>query len=213
MKYIPILYSTLMVKALLQGNKSKTRRTKGLEFINNSFSDWEYLGINGIRHLMQNEYGAINAIQCPYGQPGDIHWVRETFSECGFKGNYVYKADDETLLTDYDKWKPNIYMPKSACRIFLEITVVKIERLQDITEEDAVHEGVHQYDDGTFKNYFKSKGLRERDGVECLLAVGSFQSLWCSINGLDSWKSNPWVWVIEFKKVEVPQNGHSNKFI
>ncbi len=68
-----------------------------------------------------------------------------------------------------------------------------------LNEEDAIAEGVLEFEDGTFKNYFTQKGLREIDGVECLLAKGSFQSLWCSINGLDSWKQNPWVWVIKFK--------------
>jgi hypothetical protein len=91
------------------------------------------------------------------------------------------------------------FMPKAAARIWLEITSISIERLQDITDYDAVSEGIIEYEDGSFHNYFTQKGLRTEDGVECLLEKGSFQSLWCAVNGVKSWEENPWVWVIQFK--------------
>jgi len=90
-------------------------------------------------------------------------------------------------------------MPKAAARIWLQVEEIRVERLQDITEESAIAEGIIDYEDGTYKNYFTQKGLREQDGVDCILAKGSFQSLWCSINGLESWDANPWVWVVKFK--------------
>src|SRR5690606_3728284 len=75
----------------------------------------------------------------------------------------------------------------------------RVERLQDISEEDAVAEGVIEFEDGYYKNYFTKKGLRESDGVECLTAIASFQTLICQINGLNTWDSNPWVWVVKFR--------------
>jgi len=74
-----------------------------------------------------------------------------------------------------------------------------VEVLQDITEKGAKAEGIIYNGDGTYKNYFTQKGLREQDGVDCILPKGSFQSLWCSINGPESWDANPWVWVVKFK--------------
>lgn len=209
MKDIPILYSTEMVKAIDKYIKTKTRRTKGLEFINDSFSEWEYLGIDEEgRHLMRNEYGATNTIKCPYGQPGDIHWVRETFSEEGFVGNYVYKADGLCLLTDNDKWKPSIHMPKKAARFFLQVKEVRVERLHDISPSDAIAEGiessytVNRNPGLQYKNYYpENKG-----GLSFVNPIWSFESLWQSINGQDSWKENPWVWVISFERIEKPQN-------
>jgi hypothetical protein len=103
------------------------------------------------------------------------------------------------------KWKPSIFMPKKKCRIFLEITDVRVERLQDISEEDAIAEGIKKTwinDDikqCRFKNYIN-------DGKGSKSPIDSFNSLWVSINGKDSWKANPWVWVYEFKVVEKPKD-------
>lgn len=108
-------------------------------------------------------------------------------------GRFVYKNFPIS-------WRPSIHLPRELSRIWLQVTDVQVERLQDISEEDAEQEGVCYYPfDGTFHNYFKTKGLRESDGVECLLAKGSFESLWCSINGINSWDLNPWVWVVKYK--------------
>jgi hypothetical protein len=127
------------------------------------------------------------------------------------KAGYELQRDDDFEGDEDEGWRyknintkdlrlrPCIHMPKDVARLWDEVVSVCLERVQDISEEDAIAEGVFEYEDGTYKNYFSQKGLREQDGVECLLAKGSFQSLWCKINGLESWNANPWVWVIKFK--------------
>jgi len=195
LKETPIIFSTEMVKAIIQDRKTTTRRkVKGIAL--------KWLGSD---LLFTPEYVADPGNNfCPFGQVGDMLWVRETFSpwkisqgDTTISSGYYYRANfpDGTG----HKFKPSIFMPKEAARIWLEITHIKIERLNDISEDDALSEGVIEYEDGTFHNYFTQKGLRESDGVECLLAKGSFQGLWCSIHGLDSWKHNPWVWAISFR--------------
>lgn len=206
MKHIPILFSTPMVQAILEGRKTKTRRTKGLEFINESFGEWEYLGLDPLGHLMRNEYGATNAIICPYGKVGDVLWVRETITilepeHCmgGMDSRFVYKADmcddSEEVRQDYIKhgypykWKPSIHMPKSACRLFLKVTDVAVERLHDISEEDAKAEGAAK----AYQTY--PEKARYKLG---------FSNLWSKINGQKSWDENPFVWVITFERAERP---------
>ncbi|MGI0106714.1 hypothetical protein [Salinimicrobium sp. WS361] len=150
-------------------------------------------------------------------KPGDILWVRETWVPTRF--DYMdmlkrgithfikYKADN-----DFDPkkelvgrpWKPSIHMPKAACRIFLEVTNVRVERLQDISEVDAIAEGLERHSTA-FKNYMVD--LKDEFPIYNFHdPVNSFNSLWQSINGKDSWKSNPWVWVYDFKRTEKPAN-------
>jgi len=236
-KEIPILFSTEMVRAILAGRKTMTRRTRGLEAHNKTPHKWRYDGIDFRKSgedyhwfeklkddVPQEEY---YYTKCQYGQRGDILWVRESFvngmlmDKDGYfkldeQGNYInevfYKASDSSMKwydgksdfpSDKIPWKPSIHMPKEACRIWLQVESIKCERLHDISEEDARKEGVFNYEDGTFKNYFKQKGLRAEYGVECLLAKGSFESLWHSINGAESWDVNPWVWVASFKVLSI----------
>lgn len=229
-----------MVKAILEGRKTQTRRT---------------LKQQAIRiHPTEGWPGSSTGeVKCPYGKRGDVLWVRETWRVIswdfedqeetivqyadGTKRKVCLHEDSEKnsdfLLKLLDKmqtkceptineeqehiswsaeqvdkfmpWKPSIHMPKAAARIWLEITNVRVERLQDITDSDSMAEGICEYNDGTFKNYFTQRGLRTKDGVECLLPKGSFSSLWTAINGLNSWDTNPWVWVIEFKRIEKPK--------
>lgn len=140
---------------------------------------------------------------CPYGKPGDRLWVRESFriydssSECGcsdhcechgYHGKPIYRADAADVEA---KWKPSIHMPRCASRITLEITNVRVERLQDISEADAKAEGV----------------IGEKEAADAGLGWydkprRAFRFLWQSINGADSWEANPWVWVVEFRRVE-----------
>lgn len=227
-----MLYSTDMVVSILEDRKTKTRRMKGLELMNEDPDRWEFEEVGTLEwetydgkpdktmkslfgaSFLNLEYGSRNFQKCPYGQPGDILYVREKFRyiqpygpeslHYDFAGSFRHLGpsvdlDKAYLINDYDRWRPSIHMPKVASRIWLQITDIKVERLQQITEEDALAEGIIECEDGTYYNYFTQKGLRYQDGVECLLAKGSFQSLWCSINGLDSWRQNPWVWVISFK--------------
>ena len=164
MKEIPILFSSPMVRAILDGRKSQTRRVvKSL-------------------HL------------CPYGEKGSILWVRETFVALS-KDNILYRADDRypDSITPL-KWKPSIFMPRWASRITLEITGVRVERLQDISEEDALTEGCENYLCGGYDFSYH--------GYECKPAVANYRRLWDSINGKKyPWKSNPLVWVISFRRI------------
>jgi len=162
---------------------------------------------------------------CPYGQVGDVLWVRETWSklidhhvEPGTKG-YVYKADmppgpnsaSEIARQDYIKagfpyqWKPSIHMPFEAARLFLKITDIRIERLQDITEADAIAEGVYCYrqddpDQSDYRNYLH-KG---DDDWGLPTAALSYETLWQKINGPESCNANPFVWVVEFSQTTKP---------
>jgi hypothetical protein len=139
---------------------------------------------------------------CPYGQVGDRLWVRETWSGReghelhGCTGTYFYFADGEnqfgkqigfTYMQRERKWRPSIHMPRWASRITLEITSVRVERLRDISESDAKSEGAEPSIVGEDLDYLKFRA--------------GFQTLWESISGPESWDSNPWVWVVEFKRV------------
>ena len=208
----PILFSTPMVRAILEGRKTVTRRALRDKLIINQ--DPDRYRLHGHKNMEGHAFFEdlrpeitpwISPIPCPYGFEGDVLWVRETWAYVDFAGEdngYVYRATDPDWETmEGWKWKPSIFMPRAACRLRLEIQSISVERLQDITEEDAIREGIVEYEDGTYHNYFKRKGLRYEDGVECLLAKGSFQSIWISINGAESWNANPWIWKIEFKKI------------
>ena len=133
-------------------------------------------------------------IKCPFGVPGGRLWVRETLGNDG-DSDWWYDADTEYLKMDYPSgWRvthahkktiPSISMPRWACRIVLEVTSIRVERLQDISEEDALAEGVEWNGPGDSWN----------------LPVDKFKSLWVSLYGLDSWSSNPWVWAVNFERV------------
>lgn len=206
MKYIPILFSTPMVQALLAGKKTMTRRTKGLEKISllateivkwQKQSDW----VARFKYKGEEKYEATNLIKCLYGQVGDVLWVRESFCK-DINNNYVFKT--MFGVSDSFKWKPSIYMPKAACRLFLEITNIRVERLQDISENDAISEGIEVLDGhSNYKNYLYGDGMNYTYVKTPKL---SFCTLWKSINGEESWEANPWVWVIEFKQISKPDN-------
>ena len=196
----PILFSTEMVQAILAGRKTQTRRVikiKSTPFSEN-FTEAEWKN-----HL--NRAGA----KLLYGgfKKGDILWVRETYGTTAI-GN-MYKAS--VCSPDVDKplsgWKPSIFMPKEAARIFLKVTNVRVEKLQDISENDAIAEGVDmlgetkQYNWKYYKNYNKSQDYTFMSPID------SFESLWQSINAKKHpWESNPWVWVYEFERIEKPEN-------
>lgn len=198
----PILFSTAMVQAILAGRKTETRRVvKGITFKENKHSpnhvDFAYKGGFG-NHIPKDELGKPFAgitFLCPYGQPGDVLWVREKFSPpttTQKNDAYMYAAD-YPVQPRISIWKPSIHMPKAAARIWLQVTEIKVERLQDITDEGAILEGclVEQ-------EIFVQGELR-----------GAFINVWSSINGYISWALNPWVWVVKFKVLSTtgkPQN-------
>lgn len=226
MKQIPILFSTQMVRAILEGRKTQTRR-----ILKAQPSEDAIMGVgefnraltkkNGDMYPGPDSYGAISedgefCLQCPYGQPGEVLWVRESFNVGGyFDGGYAYKASPDSWHDSAEtakdlKWKPSIHMPKAAARIWLEITNMRVERLNGISERDAINEGISNYKDVTgrrFKNYMANSvgyGDPDHDYPTVGLPVTSFCTLWQSINGPESWYENPWVWVIEFKRIEKP---------
>ncbi len=202
-KFHPILFSTPMVQAILEGRKTMTRRLRGLEKINNYPGQWAYLFWKPTKeHLFYNQKNAGNklSIKCPYGKVGDVLWVRETWNE--LMSSYYYKATDSEWC---NKWKPSIFMPKAACRIFLEITEIKVERLQDITEDDAIKEGAHSFDED-LTNEQRLHNYNHPSGRFYGPKKLGFKRLWQSINGPNSWEANPFVWVISFKRIEKPLN-------
>lgn len=184
MRERPIIFTGAMVRAILSGSKSQTRRV-----VNPSH--------RAQIDLSRGDRAAHWSKPMPYGQPGDrLLWVRETFSgpwcmgdtppsKWGRSSRIWYWADGNPDEGDWTRPRPSIHMPRWASRITLEVTGVRVERLQDISEADALAEGV-------------SAILYEmrRATPRC-----DFQALWQSINGPDSWAANPWVWVIEFKRI------------
>ncbi len=182
MKEKPIIFSTEMVRAILEGRKTQTRRI---------FScNWRHDIEDGKAYIEMPD-GTWPELISPFGKPGDLLWVRETFciDSRGAHGDdpgYYYKADIPTYEDGPeiwpDSWKPCIYMPKAAARIWLQITDVKVERLQDISEEDA-----------------KKEGVRPNFSMTVDFYTFAFMNLWESIYGDGSWVKNPWLWVISFK--------------
>jgi hypothetical protein len=200
MKEKPILFSTEMVRAILDGRKTQTRRVvkpqpkthhrsdTRLHFYPRTSNNWE------VKDIWAGDcFSILDSFKCPYGKVGDLLWVRETFGQ-GVSGKFYYKADkgiaDKIVLS----WKPSIFMPKDAARIWLRITDVRVEKLGEITEGDAVAEGISIQSTGYYC-WHPDESL-----VDSACEAGdAFRKLWQSINGHDSWNANPWVWVIEFE--------------
>ena len=218
-KQSPILFSTPMVQAILNGTKTMTRRivTPQPEMMPQSFpvpvdefiKQLKTQTKKGFKTLCST--GPCNGMvvpECKFGKVGDLIWVREMFCVGEFSKYYYFKAQDSTYIREYDKpngttkWKPSIHMPKAACRIWLEITSIRIERLNSISESDAIAEGIEEslWDEVNKCRVFKYYGLKNAVTDE----KASFKSLWRSINGFESWDKNPFVWVIEFKRVDKP---------
>jgi hypothetical protein len=198
MKESPIIFSTEMVQAILEGRKTQTRRKFKCK--------WRH-DIEDGKAYIEDEDGLWPEVISPYGDPGDLLWVRETFcidSRGAHEDDpgYYYKADMPTYEDGQeiwpDSWKTSIYMPKAAARLWLQITDVKVERLQDISVDDSISEGI-EIDQQTpigplYKDYFQKKWKDVYANPQ-----NSFKSLWRNINGENSWDANPWVWVIKFK--------------
>lgn len=216
-KFRPILFSTEMVKAILEGRKTMTRRIikwPGLpEWADPDYGNRIENGWPTFRHVGfdKGEYkDELGIVKCPYGKIGDILWVRESMyqSAIGFAmfkaGGKVGEPLEENEYLDWETFSvtrkaiPSIHMSKTACRIFLEITDVRVELLQDISEEDAINEGI-KWNKGKIQS-----GYGVGDSTAHIKAKECFQSLWQKINGQKSWEANPYVWVIEFEPVERP---------
>lgn len=205
MKQRPILFSAAMVRALLAGTKTQTRRT--VKFT----AGGHIKEACGHRRWHPEDPNAIAA--CPYGAPGDRLWVKETwFTDAhwhGVKptklpqpgpdkpGAAIYYAATHSFCPD-GFLRPCLFMRQWMSRLTLEITAVRVERLQDISPEDAIAEGV------TLRE-IPTGVVCDSNGAEEMMQehpVDAYASLWESINGPDSWAANPWVWVVEFRRVE-----------
>lgn len=173
----PILFSGPMVRAIIEGRKTQTRRIIKPRNNNSIFVGWDD------EFVLNDENKEWTLSECPYGYPGDRLWVRETWAK-QLSGKYIYRADHQDWeLADYTAtgaWRPSIHMPRAACRILLQITDIRVERLQYISADDARAEGCT--DPGP-------------------IAIGEYQTLWEKINGPESWALNPYVWAITFKPV------------
>lgn len=216
MKERPILFNAEMVKAILEGRKTQTSR---LLKVQPPVADKKIMPLYQVEpmpkvtevsfhEVLENNIphcSSISRCKCPFGKIGDHLWVRETFlhiddtedkldgmgSQTYYKASTDTKSDRAYMEKHGLKWKPSIHMPRSACRLVLEITNVRVERLQDITKEDAKAEG---FDYSTHPS-----------AIEMGYAIGAktnFRFTWEEIYGQSSWNQNPWVWVVEFKVIE-----------
>lgn len=217
----PILFSGPMVRAILEGRKTQTRRIvkgKGTwAVVDNPDSERTWPGA-------EDECGDWQDFECPYGEIGNRLWVRESFCQlrrehyhdgskpreafmdvydrvngCAYAADTQPGTDGDDARREYGyKWTPSIHMPRWASRITLEITGVRVERLNDLSESDAIAEGIEPV-----RQIWKLYGKRQPGTAE---ATGqprkSYVSLWEAINGPGSWVANPWVWVVEFKRKE-----------
>jgi hypothetical protein len=228
MRERPILFSAPMVRALLAGTKTQTRRPMKAQ--PRVVPDWACSGVAGLefdwggggastyadRPETLAAYADDFAARCPFGRPGETLWCRETWAleDCGDDGlRLIWKADRAAvwvradgsrigviywLPSDYapGRWRPSIHMPRWASRLTLEVTEVRVQRLQEISEEDATAEGIPSDAAGWARLGILPPVPVEKDGT----ARSAFRWLWDSINGeRASWASNPWVWAVSFR--------------
>lgn len=209
----PILFSAPMVRALLEGQKTQTRRVVkpgrgqegwlSAEVISKvvrwapSKDSWWTMAVGPESRIVhcghEMDGGHIGSVRCPYGQPGDRLWVRETFVYRHKHDRFYYRADHPIYDPyEHNGWKPSIHMPRRASRIALEITDVRVEPLSDISESDAKTEGAEWLNGDAELGALIGAGPSRREG---------FAQLWRSIYGDGSWAANPWVWVISFRRL------------
>lgn len=196
----PILFSGEMVRAILEGRKTQTRRVLNPRPFLEKSDKGEWWCLDRSR----NGYGKTNSCwrvggepfwtYCPFGDCGDRLWVRETWAMNEPPSGAIYRADAEAHNGFPAKWKPSIFMPRQYSRISLEIAKIKVQRLQEISNEDARAEGVY-----ACPHRGATCGLFETGFNQCFGCA--YRVLWNQINGPRGfgWDTNPWVWVIEFK--------------
>lgn len=213
----PILFSAPMVRAILAGKKSVTRRIckPANDKLSGTAASVERAAKSGWIAWWPSPVTAKetaerydDGFRCPYGEPGDRLWVRETWAHTNaYDGNYIldkrkalYKADEESQIIP-NRWKPSIHMPRWASRITLEVTDVRVERLQEITEEEAIAEGFegHRASDGYDIDPFRDVDARD-----------AFAELWDELNGKKyPWANSPWIWRVAFQVLS-PSVARSN---
>lgn len=210
MKERPILFSAPMVRAILEGKKTQTRRIVRPQPL------WV---ADPSVPFKTSDANPNEIIRCPYGQPGDRLWVKETtlkVEDHGYVGPVYAESDDgracldgglapsEDDCTEVEPWeikrRPSIFMPRSMARIFLEVVSVRVERLQDISEADCWAEGIEE----VMNDFDELSQALMAKRLGCCIddAKPLYAQLWESINGAGSWDTNPWVWGVEFRRVE-----------
>lgn len=218
----PILFSSPMVRAILAGQKSQTRRVivfkrgsaglsfdaMGWPFDNDKRGDYHAYFKLPVSSWVASDKPTYIMLKSPYGGPGDRLWVRETFGVVG--NSYIYRANFKngeadafvelgTGVTAPAIWKPSIHMPRKASRIALEVIDVRVEHVQDIKRDDAKAEGVSNvwsWNKDSDQKYFQRGVLNPY--------IANFSVLWDEINVSRGfgWDINPWVWVVDFKVVQ-----------
>ncbi len=218
MKVTPMLFKDEMVRAVVDGRKTQTRRLLKVPdgwSVESPCGNPAVTGMITSKHPKQGKFGVFisrdssgfterDIVVCPYGKPGDLIYVREAHIRGHAVGGYqphvdpdkdpsgptvdiIYRADDGPNERSAGPWTPSIHMPRWASRLTLKIKSIRVERLQDISEEDAKAEGSHVV---TFPLTDEQQSMTDR-----------FRSLWKSINGSDSWNTNPWVWRIQYEPI------------
>lgn len=203
----PILMCGPMVRATLVDIKTQTRRLVKPQ------PNWVWskppVGVEGGRWV---SHGCVSDLRCPHGSAGDHLWVKETWQhedgscddhKCGQPTHIFYKATES--YPESMKWRSSIYMPRWASRITIEITSVRVQRVQEISEEDARAEGIREVTkDGVVKKYCVYD-MGDRSSVPWAemprTAVEAYRALWETINGEGSWAKNPWVWILGFRRI------------
>ena len=200
----PILFSGPMVRAILDGSKTQTRRiiknSGDMEFDNND----PYFGPYWKPYAVDGATGKDTKVHCPYGYPGDRLWVRETWAPerdgtgCPDDTGILYRAtdpgwDDENTGL---RWRPSIFMPRAASRILLEVTDVRVQRLQDISEDDARAEGIDR--GAADAVLMMAEAMNQREPTPF---ASAFSTAWELINGAGSWDASPWVWALTFRRL------------
>lgn len=218
----PLLFSAPMVRALLAGRKTQTRRVvKPQPYIANEIDGTRYWNASGSVGGVIKLHPDFVAC-CPYGKPGDLLWVRETWarnenqtSDTHIDTSLMYRADGEERALDNGSekaWSPSIFMPRKYSRMTLRITDVRVQRLQEINEADAIAEGITGPHDVGYQAYQFPGDSKPRYSR----AAAAYEDLWGSINGADSWVANPWVWCISFDVIpnnvtEILTNGREQQ--
>lgn len=193
MKERPIIFSDPMVRAILSGTKTQTRRV--IKPQHQRFIDLPVA--EQLRRWDERPF--------PHGRPGDKLWVREAHYIIGEYREVFFRATQDSnnspALSWPGPWRPSIHMPRWASRITLEVTGVRCERLRDISEADAQAEGVERTVTGDGWRRYADPSWEAVGLPPFADARSSFRSLWEHINGTGSWDANPWVWVIEFERI------------
>lgn len=216
MKEIGIQYSAPMVRAVLDDSKTVTRRTVKGEIpagaVRAVFDQWKPGAKHSWRWIDQHDAPVGKPFRCPYGVAGDRLWVREAWrAPSGFDNlpprevparisvAYVAGSAPSSVL---GKFRPGMFMPRWASRILLEVTDVHVERLQDITREQAILEGIKPFGLSRWHNYLSPPDYEVPIYLsQCEDPRDSYGSLWDSLNGDGSWEANPWVFAISFRRV------------